>query len=57
MQFAECKVRAEIQAGNLLKEMAENGQRDIGHGDRKSGSQDATPKLSDLGLTKDESSR
>lgn len=57
VQFAEIKVRAEIKCGELLRDMAERGERDQGHGDRKSGSQDATPKLADLGLTKDESSR
>jgi hypothetical protein len=32
--------------------MAKRGERDRGHGDRKSGSQVATPKLADLGVTK-----
>jgi hypothetical protein len=35
----------------MLPEMKERGERDSGHGDRKSGSQ-ATPKLSDLGVNK-----
>jgi hypothetical protein len=31
--------------------MKESVERDSGHGDRKSGSQAATPKLDDLGVT------
>ena len=50
----DIRLRAERRAGEMLTEMRETGQRDRGYGDRKSGSQDATPKLSDLGVTKTE---
>jgi N6-adenosine-specific RNA methylase IME4 len=53
----DIRLRAERRAGEMLTEMRETGQRDRGYGDRKSGSQDATPKLSDLGVTKTDSSR
>jgi hypothetical protein len=49
--------RAEIRIGELLIEMNERDERHSGHGDQKTGSQSATPKLSDMGLTKSESSR
>ena len=58
VQFAEIKVRAEIKCVELLKDMAERGERDTGSGgDRKSLSQPATVKLADIGLTRDDSSR
>jgi hypothetical protein len=53
----EIRKRAEIRAGELLAEAAERGERHSGRGDQKSGSQAATPKLSDIGVTKSQSSR
>src|SRR5262245_18456402 len=55
----EIRMVAERRAGELLREMAEQRLRDVKGGDRKSKSQPATliPKLSDLGVTKTESSR
>lgn len=53
----ELRLRAERKAGVLLKAMADAGERDRGFGDRKSGSQDETPKLADLGVTKNQSHR
>jgi ParB family chromosome partitioning protein len=54
----EIKVRAERRAGELLREMAETGQRESKGGDRKSKSQPATlMQLDDLGLNRSQSSR
>ena len=54
----EIKLRAEWRAGGLLKIMKENGELDRGEGgDRKSQSQPMTVKLSDIGITKNESSK
>jgi hypothetical protein len=57
----EIRLRAQRRIGQLLKEMAERGERDPGRGgDRKSRSHDATLKpktLDDLGLNKSDSSR
>jgi hypothetical protein len=53
-------MRAERRAGEMLIEMAEHKERDPGgKGPRKVGSQPATqlPKLSDLGISKSQSSR
>jgi hypothetical protein len=41
----------------LLRDMKDRGERDGGHGDRRSGSQATTPKLDDLGVTKSQPSR
>jgi hypothetical protein len=51
----QSSLRAARKAGELLKETAERGERDRGHGDRKSRSQDATPKAV-LGVPKTQSS-
>lgn len=53
VQFAEIKVRAEIKCGELLRDMAERGERAAGRPEKES--QPAT--LSSLGLSRDESSR
>lgn len=58
-QATEIRLRAERRAGELLREMAERGERDSGHGDRqseKAKSQPAT-QLSGIGVTKAQSSR
>ncbi|HXJ15349.1 MAG TPA: MT-A70 family methyltransferase [Candidatus Limnocylindrales bacterium] len=53
----EIRKRAEIRAGELLIEMKERGERHSGRGDQKTGSQAVTPKLSDLAISKMQSSR
>jgi hypothetical protein len=53
----EIKVRAERRCGQMLRDAAETGQRAHQGGDRKSKSHDATLKLADLGVSKDQSSR
>ena len=55
--MAEIKLRAERRAGDLLAEMAASGARHSGHGDQKTESQAATPKLKDLGISRDQASR
>lgn len=56
----EIRLRAERRAGELLHDLKRNKQREAKGGDRKSKSNKATliqPKLSDLGVTKQQSSR
>jgi N6-adenosine-specific RNA methylase IME4 len=57
VQATEIRMRAERRAGELLIDMAVRSERHSGHGDQKSGSQLATPKLADLGINKTQSSR
>jgi hypothetical protein len=56
VQFAEIKVRAEMKCGELLRDMAERGERDRGGRGPIVESRRAT-QLADIGITKDESSR
>jgi hypothetical protein len=53
VQFADIKLQAERKCGELLREMAERGEREKGRPAKES--QSAT--LSDLGIDKHESSR
>jgi len=52
----EIKVRAERRCGELLRDSAERRERAPQGGDRKSKSHDATLKLADLGISRDQSS-
>jgi hypothetical protein len=54
---SEIRLIAEHRAGILLKEMKESGERAREGGNRKSSSQVTRMKLSDLGITRDQSSR
>jgi hypothetical protein len=56
-QAARIRVRAERRCGQLLRETRERGERHRGHGDQKSESHDVTPKLADLGITRNQSSQ
>ena len=51
-----CEIRAERRAGELLKEMAKTGERQIS-GDSRPGRPSESPTLSDLGISKDQSSK
>ena len=53
----DIRLRAERKAGALLREMVLNGERERAGGDRKTKSQGAILKLSDLGVTATQSSR
>lgn len=54
---AEIKIRAERRAGELLREMADNGERVTqSEGYNRMASNNTTPILSDLGITRDQSS-
>jgi N6-adenosine-specific RNA methylase IME4 len=53
----DIRVRVERRAGELLREMAKRKERHSGHGDQRTGSQRASPKLPVLGVTKTQSSR
>ncbi len=55
----EIRLRAERRAGEILRDMAERGERDTGHGDRQSEKAKSRPvtQLRGLGLTKTESSQ
>jgi hypothetical protein len=54
----EIRLRAERKAGQILGAMAKAGERDSGKGNRNPAlkSHDVTPKLSDLEITKKQSS-
>ena len=53
----EIRIRAEIRAGELLREMAKRGERHDRGGDQKSKSQPAILKLKDIGVSPTQSSR
>ena len=55
---AKIRLRAERRCGQLLKDMKANGQRDNGKGNRNPDlkSERLTPKLADLGISKQQSS-
>lgn len=61
IQYAtEIKVRAERKCGEMLIESAERGERATKHGNVNPAtkvSNDTTPTLSDIGITRDQSSR
>jgi len=53
----EIRLRAERRAGELLREMKQNGTRHGRGGNQKSKSGSATLKLPDIGISKDQSSQ
>lgn len=53
----EIRLRAERRCGELLREMAQNGERHTGGGDQKSGSPRAISTLADLRISNTQSSR
>ncbi len=53
---AAVRIEAQAKAGELVRQMAERGERDRGD-DRRSGSHRATVNLDSLGVTKSEASR
>ena len=53
----EIRARAERRCGEILREMSARGERHKGHGDQKTESQRAIPKLADIGVTASQSSR
>ena len=61
MSVTEIRLRAEIKAGEMLAEMEERGDRatskDTLKKGRGSSEQPRKPKLSDLNISKDQSSR
>jgi len=52
-----CELRAERKNGGILIKMVEEGERETGHGDQKSGLLKETPILNDLNITKIQSHR
>lgn len=56
-QACNIRLRAERRVGQMLRDMNANGERHSGRGDQKTESQRDTPKLSDMGISKQQSSR
>lgn len=57
LEAAVLRIEAQARAGELLREMAERGERHQQRGDHMSESHDATRSLTELGISKSESSR